>query len=108
MLDAILSSIEHVAEGWSKEVSKRRRLTSVDPVADTLEYVAGELAAEVARLRDDCRALTPEQYAEAKGAGVSAQTVRNWIRAGELDAVRGPRGWLIPAAAERRKKASAA
>lgn len=108
MLDAVFAAIQTVADGWSKEVTTRRRLTTTDPVADTLEYAAGELAAEVARLREDCRTLTPEQYAELKAGGVTAQTVRNWIHEGELEAYRGPKGWLIPAQAERRKKASAA
>lgn len=102
MLDAILARFDRLAADWSKEVERRRRVTKADPVADTLDYVAGELTVELAQLREDCRTLTPEQYGALKG--VSAQSVRNWIRDGELEALRGARGWLIPAAAARRKK----
>lgn len=108
MLDAVFARVQAVADGWAKEVAKRRRLTNVDPVADTLEYAAGELSAELEQLREDCRMLTPEQFAQLRAGGVTPQAVRNWIKNGELEAYRTPRGWQIPAAAERRKKEHAA
>lgn len=104
MLDAVLAAIETVAKGWSQEVARRRKVTKTDPVADTLEYTASELNEQLERLKEDYRMLTPEQYAELKGGGVTAQTIRNWINAGELEAHKGPHGWLIPLAAERRRK----
>lgn len=104
LVESILANIKGVAKGWTQEVERRRKITEMDPVADTLEYTASELDAEVERLLADFQHLTPEQYAASKGGDVTAQTVRNWIKAGELEAVRGPRGWLIPASAERRKR----
>lgn len=108
LVESILANIKGVATGWDQEVERRRKITEMDPVADTLEYTASELKAEVDRLEADFKHLTPEQYAASKGGDVTAQTVRNWIKNGELEAVKGARGWLIPASAERRKRKPAA
>lgn len=103
MLDVVFASVRSVAESWRQEVSRRRQFSRTDPVADALDYAASELTGEIERLERDLHYLSPEQYAELKG--VSSQTIRNWINAGELEAVRDGRGrWLIPATAERKRK----
>lgn len=97
--------IERAASSYKAEAAQRRKLSAHDQAADALEWVARDLV-ERARLLGDPTALrTVEEYAAEHG--VSAQTVRNWIRAGELEARPKGRGWEIPAAAVRRERSAA-
>ena len=103
MLDVIFANDRKVAESWRREAAKRRRLSQVDPVADTLDYFASELLEQVRTYEQTSHWLTVAQYAQLKL--VTPQTVRNWIRRGELSAEPdGKGGWLIPRGAERARK----
>ena|SRR5690348_5482856 len=103
MLDVIFANDRKVAENWKKEAATRRRLSQVDPVADTLDYCASELLEQVRTYEQTSHWLTVAQYAQLKL--VTPQTVRNWIRRGELRAEDdGKGGWLIPRGAERTKR----
>lgn len=103
ILDAMFAELQSIATGWKGEATKRRRYTSVDPVADTLDHCAGELEAQVAALKDGAYYLTVEDYARLHD--VSAPTVRAWIRTGQLRAITTDGGWRIRKDERRRKRA---
>jgi hypothetical protein len=102
MADAELSAASTAAAEWRAEAAKRRQISHHDPVADTLEYCAVDLAE---RVRVFCAInvmCTCEQYAARHN--VTPQTVRGWIKRGELHATRTPHGWQIPQTARRARK----
>lgn len=94
--------VERAADSYRAEAEQRRKLSPHDPAADALDYVARDLVERVRTLVNPAAMRTIEQYAAE--VGVSAQTVRNWIRAGELEARPRGRTWNIPAGAIRRKR----
>ncbi len=95
------AEIERAAESYRQEASQRRKLSPHDPAADALEYVARDLVERARIVGDPTSFRSVEAYAAEQG--VSAQTIRNWIHAGELEARPKGRGWEIPAGARRRK-----
>lgn len=105
MPDLVLSAVKGVTETWMQEVSKRRRISKTDPVADAIEYCAGEIMARVKSVHEDNR-LTVEQYAKLPHVDVTPQTVRNWIRTGQLQAIDGPKGYKIAADAKRIRRSA--
>lgn len=97
---ALAAAAKQLAETWRDEVSVRRNRSRHDPIADALDGAAAELL-EVVKTYDGADAtLTVDQY--ARDHHVTPQTVRNWIRRGELAAKKTPNGWAIPRGAERR------
>lgn len=87
---------------YGREVESRRRISVVDPVADTMEYVVRDLSERLTRAEDATRLLTPEQYAALPHIRVAPQSVRRWCRDGEIPgAVHAEHGWMIPAGAKR-------
>jgi excisionase family DNA binding protein len=103
MIDAVFAQLRGVAEGWSREATRRRQISAVDPVADALTHCASELGEQLRQLDADTALLSVEDYAAARH--VTPQTVRAWIRHGELEAVRTERGYRIRRVARRRKSA---
>lgn len=101
-----LGQVRSVAKAWREEASKRKGITPTDPVADTLVYCAGELEQRVVMIESDI--ATAMQTVEERAAveHVTPQTVRSWIRNGELTARRGANGYEIPREAERVRRAS--
>lgn len=105
MPDLVIGAVERVTRTWRHEAEERRRISKSDPVADTLEYCAGELAARLRAIVAETEYLTPEEYAKLPHIKVTPQTVRGWIRTGQLAAKEGPKGYLIPKGAERVRRA---
>jgi hypothetical protein len=101
--DLVVGAIERVTMGWRQEAEKRRAISKSDPVADTLVYCAGELAARLRTLATELAYETVEQRAARER--VTPQTVRVWIRTGQLSAHHGAKGYQIPADAERVRRA---
>jgi hypothetical protein len=101
MTDVVVSAVEGVTRTWKQEAVKRREISKTDPIADTLEYCAGEIASRLKAVTVDHR-LTVEQY--AKREKVTPQTVRNWIRGGLLPAIESSKGYLISADSKRLKR----
>lgn len=99
MSDPVVGAIERVAKTWREEAKKRRGISAVDSVADTLDYCAGELAARLRAIGDGDATETVEACAARHG--VTEQTVRTWIRTNQLPAHRGSKGYEIPKGAER-------
>lgn len=90
-----MAPLEQLASGWISEVKRRRQFTAVDPVADTLEYCAGELNERI-RLASFAQAeVTVDQFAELHR--VLPATVRRWCRQNRLGARLTPGGYVIPA-----------
>jgi len=104
MIDEAFAQLRGVANGWAQEAARRREISGVDPVADTLTHCASELEELVRELDADLAMISVEDYARAHH--VTPQTVRNWIRDGELPAVQTERGhWRIRRDARRKKSA---
>lgn len=103
ILDAMFAELATVAETWQVEAANRRRFTKTDPVADTLEHCAGELASQVEALKTGVYYLTVEDYAALND--VSPPTVRAWIKTGQLRAISTESGWKIRKDEKRRKRA---
>lgn len=87
------------------EVARRRSVSQHDAVADGISYAVSEVRARIATLTAPGRELSPAEWAAEQDPHVSEQAVRNWIKAGELAARLGPRGFLVLATARREKKA---
>ena len=106
MLDAVLAQVKNTAEAWRRDVKKRRAVSAVDPVADTMAYCADDLLSIVEQLSKDTEYLTPRQWAQQFPAGrrPSEQSVRNWLRTGELAGVMGSNGWVIRRGATRERR----
>jgi excisionase family DNA binding protein len=103
VLDAMFGQLKSVVDGWQGEATRRRQISTIDPVADALEHCASELADQVAALLNDTYYLTVEDYARLNG--VVPGTVRAWIKRGELTAIATERGWKIRRDEKRRKRA---
>lgn len=99
--DAIRDVIA-IAGTWRTEAAERRRISALDPVADTLEYCAAELQLRAREIEHAREEVSPEQY--ARTAGVTVQTVRTWIREGQLNARETPKGYRIAKDAQRTTK----
>lgn len=96
MADDVLSAaVSGVTRSWKQEAEERRRISKVDPIADTLDYCAGEIAARLKSVQETVRRLTVEQFAQRHD--VTPQTVRNWIKAERIFAIETPKGWSISA-----------
>jgi hypothetical protein len=98
MTDA-LKDVIAIAGTWRTEAAERRRISALDPVADTLEYCAAELQLRAREIEHATEEITPEQYARAND--VTVQTVRTWIRQGQLKARETPKGYRIAKDAKR-------
>lgn len=102
MTDTVAAAMRRVAAEWQAECAHRRRVSKVDAVADALDWCARELLDRLREVDGPGTVRTVEQY--SSDHGVTDQTVRRWIRRGELDAVRTPHGWRIARAAVRCRK----
>lgn len=104
MRESVIAAMKQIADTWDKDVSNRRGRSRIDPVADAMESCASELRAELARVDDATRLLTPEEY--AREHGTTASSVRRWCTRGQLVAEKNGAGdWMIPRTARRRLKA---
>jgi excisionase family DNA binding protein len=104
MLYELLDSVQTVSRGWRSEAERRRKVAKADPVAEALDFCAGELESHCTLLRAEYATVSVEQYANANNASV--QTIRNWIHDGTLPAERTARGYRIAPNAVRMKQAS--
>lgn len=105
MTDVVVSAVVGVTRTWADEAKKRRAISKTDPVADTLEYCAGELESRLRAVQDDNR-LSVEQYAKLPHVDVTPQTVRGWIRTGQLQALDTPKGYRIAPDAKRLRRSA--
>lgn len=95
MNDVAASAAAGVARTWKQEAEKRRSISKTDPVADTLEYCAGELAARLKAVEETAQFLTVAEFAQRES--VTEQTVRNWIKNKRIVAIDTPKGYKIDA-----------
>lgn len=91
-----------------EEVERRRAISSHDAVADGIAYATSEIKLRMTELVAPGRELSPAEWAAEQDPPVTEQTARNWIRAGELDARPGAKGYLVLATAKRVKKVAQA
>ena len=82
-----------LADTWTAEAGKRRKLSAHDVGADILTYCADELRAELNDASDDDTELSAAEYAALND--VSANTVRRWCQTGALPARPVGREWRI-------------
>lgn len=104
MRDAITAAVRQLAATFRQDAAQRRRFTPNDQAADAIDACASELLAELARVEEATRTLSPDEYAAAHQT--TASSVRRWCARGELAAIRNAAGdWAIPRDARREKKA---
>ncbi len=94
------------AATWAAEVARRLEIAPSDPVAQGIAWAAGRLQASIAQLADASRLVTPEVWGQLQMPPVSAQSVRRWIRHGELESVPSAQGSLVPVTARRHVKST--
>lgn len=99
-----LQEIESGLTQLDDEVRRRRNVSTVDPVADGIAYAASELKTRVGTLIAPGRELTPAEWGAEQDPPVVEQTVRNWIKAGELEARMTSHGYRVLATAVRAKR----
>jgi hypothetical protein len=105
MLQLIPTELLQRADEWDAEAKQRRRVSPVDPVADTLTYCAASLRETARQAEAARRTLSTTEYARLHS--VSPATVRKWIARGELSAELNDAGdWRIPRTSQRRKVAA--
>ena len=86
--------ITTLAENWEVRANQLAQYEPSNPTARTLRTNAQELRASLASIEDDDGLVTVAEFARMHA--VTPQSVRAWIRSGELDAVKGiGRGLLI-------------
>jgi predicted transcriptional regulator len=105
-MDTAIAVARNAASRWRKEATQRLRISQHDPVSETLQYCAAEIEEEMRALDAPGAMRTVEQY--AKDHAVTPQTVRNWIRRGQLKADRTPHGYMIQHTAQRQRVKRAA
>jgi hypothetical protein len=104
MADFVVDAVAGVTRTWREEAEKRRGISKVDPIADTLDYCAGEIAARLKTIEASSQRLTVEQYAARVKR--TPQTIRNWIRNGQLAAIATTKGYEISVDAERVRRSA--
>lgn len=90
MIQGVLAELRALANTWRADAKRINQLSPSSEVASTLEGVAAELERLVLHLETGAQLLTVKQYAELHG--VTSQTIRNWIRTGDLPTVNGTEG----------------
>jgi hypothetical protein len=104
MVELVFGQLREAVKDLRKDVAKRRRISATDQVADGIEYAAGEIDSIIVQLETDLEYVTPDVYAEMHG--VTPQSVRTWIRIGQLEAIGdADTGYRIRRTAQRRRKA---
>lgn len=104
-MDFVIGAVEGVTRTWREEAEARRKISRSDPIADTLDWCAGELAARLRAVSAETEYLTPEEYARLPHVNVTAQTVRTWCRTEQLPALPTAKGYRIPKHAVRARRA---
>lgn len=99
MLDVVIAQLRGLSKTWEDDAKKMKRISAVNPVADTRAYDASELSSLLDKIEEDTEQLTTAQF--AKMHKTTPQTVTTWARQGKIRAIaRGGRGYLIPRSAE--------
>ncbi|GAB1345053.1 hypothetical protein [Gemmatimonas sp.] len=98
---------ETEADKLETEVEHRREVTAHDPVAAGIEWAAKRLRRAIDQLDNELQFLTPAQWGAMQPKRIPEQTVRRWIRNGELESIPGPRGSLVPRGALRVRRVGA-
>jgi helix-turn-helix protein len=102
MLFPQLVEFADLADLWKKRADQLTEYEPENPTARTLRSNAKELRARITAVEEDDGFVTVAEYAEMHA--VSPQSVRAWVRSGELDAHKGPgRGLLIRRNAKRKE-----
>ncbi len=99
-----LREIETGLDQLAEECRRRKGISQVDPVADGIAYATGEIRTRLLALAAPGQELSPAEWGAEQDPPVTEQTVRNWIRAGELPARKSAKGSLVAANAVRVKK----
>ena len=102
IIEAVILGIGQICDKWRAEAEQRRRHDPNDQVAAAIDVCADELNQCLGQMSQTFEFVTPAQYAELHN--VTDQTVRNWIRKGELEAHQTAKGSLIRRTASRRRK----
>lgn len=100
MIELVRARLERLEVEWENRAVLLER-HGAGMVAATLRQAQQDLSDAVNQLDRETAYLTVEQYAAAHA--VAPDTVRRWIRAGQLAATKGATGYQIQRTAVRRK-----
>jgi hypothetical protein len=106
LLDNVFADLRHHLDALEVYARQRREPRDDDAVADGMDWAIERMRSAVAEIDANHEYLSTEQYAALHG-DVTPQSVCNWIRKGELEAIETPNGWRIKRGAVRRQKRSA-
>lgn len=101
MLDVVRDEFARQAQTWTDTVGQLEHFRATEQ-AQTLVNALEDLGRLLERIERRLTRLSVEQYATQHG--VTADTVRRWVRTNQLPATKGSDGsWSIPYGAVRRK-----
>jgi hypothetical protein len=98
MLDVVINEFRSLAKAWNDEVTERRRITTIDPVADDAAHRARELTERIRLVEQRTEMLTPTEF--AKLHSTTPQTVTTWCRGGKVECEPNGKSYLIPRTAK--------
>lgn len=93
--------IEKACETLESDVSARKAVSQADAVADGISFAVRAVRSALERIGAPGRMLSPALWGAQQASPVDEQTVRRYIKRGELEARQGARGWEIPVGAQR-------
>jgi hypothetical protein len=94
MGDVVIDAVRTRLRELRAQAAARRRVSTLDPVSDAIDYCVAVISEELATLERGELRVTVDEYARVHG--VTQQTVRTWCRKSLLAAVATPKGWMIP------------
>jgi hypothetical protein len=103
-----LTELESGLAELAEEVKRRREVSTIDPVADGITFAMKTMKLRVDAVTAPGVELTPAEWGASQDPPVVEQTVRNWIKAGELDARETAHGYRILASTDRVRRVKGA
>lgn len=93
--------IEKTCELMEADIASRKAVSQADAVADGISFAVRAVRGTLQRIGAPGRMLSPALWGAQQASPVDEQTVRRYIKRGELEARQGARGWEIPVGAQR-------
>ncbi len=93
--------LEKTCETLESDVAARKTVSQADAVADGIQFAVRAVRSALERIGAPGRMLSPALWGAQQASPVDEQTVRRYIKRGELEARQGARGFEIPVGAQR-------
>lgn len=93
--------LEKTCVELESDVDARKTVSQADAVADGIAFAVRKMRTALEQIGAPGRFLSPALWGAQQASPVDEQTVRRYIKRGELEARQGARGWEIPVGAQR-------